>query len=79
MGDAMTIRDKIRRHESAAEWYERECARHVLKGLPDFARYDAECAAYEHHLAHELEDTNQISIDALVEYVDERKAARGDR
>lgn len=72
----MTIRDHIRRHESSAEWHEGRCAGYLLRGDSTMARYAAETAAYERHLAREFEDTNTISIHALIEFVDERKVAR---
>jgi hypothetical protein len=71
----MSIQDQIRQHEFNASLYEKDCAKWLRRGDLGVARYCAEHAATERHLARELEDTNTIAGAARIEYLDQRIAA----
>lgn len=70
------IYQHTRLHEMCAESDERLCARALLRGDIDGARWWAEQAAYERHLVSELNDTANLRSAAMKEYVDEQIAAR---
>jgi hypothetical protein len=72
----MSIQDQIRRHEYRAESNERICAQHLVTGNLYLARWFAQEAATDRHLANELVDTDAIASAARAEYLDQRIAAR---
>ena len=72
----MSLTDQVQHHQRMESYYAKAAVRGLQSGVLHGAAIDMELAALNRHLAHELEDTEEIAQAAFMEWSGEQLAKR---